>query len=107
MLLSAGARLFTDLRDAVTRHLTLAATAFCACILLGALGVVVWPGGAPLAVPVTAVIAALTLACAVPWQIDRRNPYFRTREDVQDTLNLPVLAVYPERSRGVYSERSR
>ena len=98
-MIRSGRRVFTDIQAAVTRHLTIAVSAFCACVLLGALAVVAWPGGAPLAVPVSAVVAALIAAVAIPWFIDVRNPYFRSREDVQDTLNLPVLAVYPERSR--------
>jgi len=92
-MIPSGRRVFADIQDAVTRHLTMAVAAFCGCVLLGTVAIVVWPG-AGLPVAVIAVVMAVIVAAVVPWLLDRRDPYFHTRLDVQETLNIPVLAVY-------------
>jgi len=106
-MIPPGRRVVAGIQDAVTRHLPIAIGVFCAGVLLGALAVVFSPGGARVAVAGIAVAAALILAAVILWLIDARNPYFRSRQDIQETLNLPVLAVYPENRRGVYPVRGR
>src|SRR5262249_24568530 len=41
------------------------------------------------------VVAVLSAAVGVPYLTDRRNPVFRSRDEVERVLGLPVLASYP------------
>jgi len=40
-------------------------------------------------------VAVLSVAVGVPYLMDRRNPVFRSRDEVERVLGLPVLASYP------------
>ena len=82
------------LKRAALLHWKAFAVSLLAAIALVVLAMVLWPGGAPLAVPVIGAVAALAISVLVPWLLARRQPYIRTVEDVKRTLRLPVVARY-------------
>lgn len=67
--------------------------AFLTAVALVVLATVLWPGGAPLRIPVVAAGAALAIG-VLAWSRMRRPPFLRTVEDVERTLQLPVVARY-------------
>ena len=97
---SFGRGVLERLQQPVARHLTAATAAFVATIAIAVALIVRWPGGAPFTLAVVGLFAATAAAVAVSMWLDRRNPYFRTREEVEQVLGLPVLAVCtPRRER--------
>ena len=94
---SFGRSVLERLQHPIARHLTAATAAFVATIAVSVVLIVGWPGGAPIGVAIVGLCAAFAAAIAVSMLLDRRNPYFRTREEVEQLLNLPVLAVCPPR----------
>ena len=81
------------LQHPIARNLTASTITFVATIAVSVVLIVRWPGGAPLAVAIVGLFAAIAAATVVAMLLDRRNPYFRTREEVEEVLRLPVLAV--------------
>lgn len=68
--------------------------AFFTAVALVVLATVLWPGGAPLWIPVVGAVTALAIGVLVPWIRMRQQPFLRTVEDVERTLRLPVVARY-------------
>ena len=97
MVSSFGRGLLERLQHPISRHLTAATVAFVATIAVAVALIVRWPGGAPLTLAIVGLFAAIAAATVVSMLLDRRNPYFRTREEVEQVLGLPVLAVCPPR----------
>jgi Flp pilus assembly protein TadB len=96
---SFGRGVLEGLRQPVDRHLAAATVAFVATIAVTVMVIARWPGGAPLVTPIVGLAAAFAVAILVSRLLDRRNPYFGTREEVEQVLGLPVLAVCPRRER--------
>jgi hypothetical protein len=92
-----GRGVLQRLRQPIARNLTAATITFVATIAISVAMIVRWPGGAPLAVAIAGLFAAIAAVIGVSILLDRRNPYFRTREEVEQVLRLPVLAVCPPR----------
>jgi hypothetical protein len=81
----------------IARNLTAATIAFVATIAVSMVLIARWPGGAPLAVPIVGFIAAIAVAIVVSTLLDRRNPYARTRGEVEEVASPPGPAVCPPR----------
>ena len=94
---SFGRGVLERLQQPVARHVAAATVAFVATVAVTVMVIARWPGGAPLVTPIVGLAAAFAAAISVSRLLDRRNPYFGTREEVEQLLGLPVLAVCPPR----------
>ena len=56
-----------------------------------------WPGGAPITVPIVGIVSAFLIPTVVAIYLERRAPYVRTRHDIERVLGLPLLATCPPR----------
>jgi hypothetical protein len=96
---SFGRGALERLQQPVARHVAAATMAFVTTIAVTVMVIARWPGGAPLVTPIVGLAAAFAASISVSRLLDRRDPYFHTREEVEQLLDLPVLAVCPRRDR--------
>ena len=97
---SIGRGVFPQLQHLIARQVTAAAVAFIVTIAIAVALMVLWPGGAPFIMAIVGFLAAIAAAIGAATLLDRRHPYFRSREEVEEVLRLPVLAVCsPRRER--------
>ena len=86
------------LQQSVARHSTAALVVFMAAAA-GVLSVAAVQSMG-IVTAIIGVVGALALALSIPLLLDLRNPYFRTRTDVERVLELPVLATRRARRDG-------